>query len=125
MSLFRVQNLTRPLPRPLSVRRCASFLCRLRGLMFHPPLPVEKGLWLVGERESRLDSSIHMLFMRTDLAVVWLDGEGVVVDVCLARRWHPAYFPARPAREVLELSPARLGDFSVGDRLVFQKISER
>ena len=114
MQYASLQNLSRPGARPLSVHYCASFLCRLRGLTFRR-LPPDGGLLLVESRDSRLDSSIHMLFVFFDLAVVWINSAGEVVDVKCARRWRPAYLPERPARYVLELAVERLDDFKVGD----------
>jgi uncharacterized membrane protein (UPF0127 family) len=115
-----IYNLTRQNPLPIQAQYCSSFFCRLRGLTFRRSLPSGVGLLLVQGRDSRLDSSIHMLFVWMDLAVVWINTALQVVDVRLARRWRPAYLPARPARYVLEISPERLDDFQVGDQLRFE-----
>lgn len=114
---LQIQNLTHPLPTPLRVRDCRSFGCRLRGLMFRRRLATDEGLWLRGSRLSRLESAIHMLFVFFDLGVLWLDDRGVVVDRRLARRWRPLYISRRPARDVLEIAPARLEEFQIGDAL--------
>lgn len=68
-------------------------------------------------RESRTDSSIHMLFMRFDIAVVWLNRNYRIVDVQIAKKWRPAYVPSQPAKYILEIHPARFHDFQVGDQL--------
>jgi uncharacterized membrane protein (UPF0127 family) len=115
-----VQNLSRPNIHPIQARFCSSFACRLRGLTFRRNLPSGEGLLLVQGRDSRMDASIHMLFVWIDLAVVWISTAQQVVDVRLARRWRPAYLPARPARYVLEISPERLEDFYIGDQLHFE-----
>ncbi len=112
-----VHNLTHPNTHPIQARYCSSFTCRLRGLTFRRSLPSGDGLLLVQNRDSRVDSSIHMLFVWIDLGIIWINNAQQVVDVRLARRWRPAYVPAYPARYVLELSPERLGDFNVGDQL--------
>jgi uncharacterized membrane protein (UPF0127 family) len=62
-----------------------------------------------------------MLGVWFDLAVVWINSTYQVVDVKLARRWRPAYFPKRPARYVLEIAPQRLGDFHEGDQVAFDE----
>jgi uncharacterized membrane protein (UPF0127 family) len=116
-----IRNLSQPLSRPLIARYCVSFSCRLRGLTFQRALPEDWGLLLVQERDSRLDAAIHMLFVWMDLAVVWINSAGKVVDVCLARRWRPAYVPKSPARYVLETDPARLPEFNVGDEIRFEE----
>jgi uncharacterized membrane protein (UPF0127 family) len=121
MKLVKIHNLSRPNPQPLAARYCDSFLCRLRGLTFRRSLPNNWGLLLVQSRDSRMDSSIHMLAMWIDLAIVWITDAGEVVDVRLARRWRPAYFPQRPARYVLEMAVAHLKDFQVGDKVRFEE----
>jgi uncharacterized membrane protein (UPF0127 family) len=97
-----------------------DFAGHLRGLMFRRRLPAGEGLVLVGRRESRVDSAIHMLFVFFPIAAVFLDREGVVVDKRLARPWRPFYAPARPARYVLEADPGVLARVAVGERLEFR-----
>ena len=104
----------------LQIKLCDTFLSQLRGLTFRSRLAREEGLLLVGTRDSRLDSSIHMLFVSFNLTVVWINSEMKVVDKVLARPWRPAYFSRQPARYVLEVHPERWGDFEIGDRLQFK-----
>jgi len=101
------------------IRVCASFACRLRGLMFRHQIRTDEGLLLVGGRDSRIDASIHMLFVPFDLAVVWINSAMDVVDKALARRWHPVYVPARPARFILEVHPDLLSTYDVGEKVQF------
>jgi uncharacterized membrane protein (UPF0127 family) len=91
--------------------------------MFCPELPSYEGLLLVQKRNSRLESAIHMLWMRFDLAVFWINRSLQVVDVCLARRWHLIYFPSRPASFVLEAPVERLIDFQIGEYVSLKKPS--
>lgn len=120
MNTIRLININQPLPTPLQAQYCESFLCRLRGLMFRSSLPPGNGLLLVESRESRLETAIHMLFVFMDLAVIWINSEKVVVDTVLARAWRPAYAPRSPARYILEIHPARLNEFKIGDHVEFQ-----
>ena len=115
-----IQNQTRPNIHPIQARYCSSFVCRLRGLTFHRRLSSGEGLLLVQGRDSRMDASIHMLFVWIDLAVIWINSTQRVVDIRLARRWRLAYLPTCPARYVLEISPERLEDFQIGDQLRFE-----
>lgn len=119
---FAIHNLSRPNSPAIVARNCQSFWCQLRGLMLCGDLPAGEGLLLAQGGESRLGASIHMLFMRMDLAVVWINNAHQVVDVRLARRWRPAYFPRRAARYVLELNVKHLDDFKVDDQLRFEEI---
>ena len=73
------------------------------------------------KHQNRSDSAIHMFFVWTDLAVVWIDDGFQVVDVQLARSWRPFYIPRSPARYVLELAPERLFEFQIGDQLSFEE----
>lgn len=117
MEIVSIENRTRPLKSPLRAGYCDSFLCQLRGYTFRSHVSLGEGLLLVQRRDSRLDSAIHMLFVFTALAVVWINSDLEVVDVRLARPWRPAYIPARPARYVLEIAPERLDDFQLGDQV--------
>jgi uncharacterized membrane protein (UPF0127 family) len=115
-----VYNQTQPFQQPLEVDFCDSFSSRLRGLMFRPTIAPGEGILLVEPRNSRLNTAIHMFFMNFDIATVWVNASGRVVDKCLARRWRPFYMPSAPAKYTLETHPLRLGDFSRGDQIVFE-----
>jgi uncharacterized protein len=117
-----VKNLTNPPKTPLIVNYCDSFFSRLRGLTWRFNLSENEGILLVQPRDSRIDSAIHMLGVFIDLAVAWVNDAGEVVDVRLARRWRPIYIPKRSARFILEMSPSRLDDFKVGDKIEFVRI---
>lgn len=115
-----VQNKTREIGEPARIRYCDTFLTQLRGLTFRPRLSPTEGLLLVGKRDSRLDSSIHMLFVAFDLAVIWINSDMLVVDKVLAKSWRPAYFSKQPAKYVLEIHPDRWGDYEIGDIIKIQ-----
>jgi uncharacterized membrane protein (UPF0127 family) len=115
-----VLNQSRAVASPPRVLYCDTFLSQLRGLTFRPHLLRDEGLILVGKRDSRLDSSIHMLFVRFELAVIWIDSTMKVVDKVLAKPWRPAYFSGRAAKFVLEIHPARLGEFDIDETVEFK-----
>ena len=98
---------------------CSSFTCRLRGLMFRRRLSQQDGLLLVGNRDSRLDAAIHMLFVPFDLAVFWISSKMEIVDKVLARRWRPFYIPTRAARFILEVHPDLLARYETGQEVEF------
>jgi uncharacterized membrane protein (UPF0127 family) len=120
-SIF-VHNLTTTLKTPARVGYCDSFLCRLRGLMFRQRLERDEGLLLVEKRDSRLDTSIHMLFVPFDLAVFWINSQMIVVDKIIAKSWRPAYFPKADAKFTLEIHPERSGDYEIGDKVEFKNV---
>lgn len=119
-SYIFIQNQNKQIDNPARAKFCDSFFCRLRGLMFRSVLARDEGLLLVIGKDSRADSSIHMLFMSFDIAVFWISSEMVVVDKVIAKSWRPAYFPAKAARYTLEAHPSRYNDYEVGDKVQFK-----
>ena len=115
-----IENKNRGIAGPLQIKYCDSFLTQLRGFTLRPSLAREDGLVLVGRRDSRLDSSIHMLFVSFDLAVIWINANMHVVDKVLAKSWRPAYFSKQPAKYVLEVHPDRWEEFQIGDTVQFK-----
>ncbi len=122
MKQIRIFNRTQPRREPIVVKYCQSFFCQLRGLMFTSNLPENAGLLLVQGSESRVNASIHMMFMKIDLAVIWIDSKFEVVDLVLARRWKLAYLPQKAAKYVLETGVSNLSDFNIGDIVSFDEI---
>lgn len=106
------------------VRWCASFWCKFKGLMFRRALPESEGLLFVYSRPSKMDTTIHMLFMRFAIATIWLDSNGVVIDKVLAKPWRLAYAPQQPAQFFIEANPSLLDRVMIGDRLSFSESVE-
>ena len=102
------------------VRWCASYLSRLRGLMFRSGRKAGEALVLVEAADSRTTTSIHMFFVPFAIAAIWIDSQGRVVDKAVAKPWRPFYAPRTPARYVLETAPEFLGKVTIGDELVFE-----
>ncbi len=120
--IITIKNNTRNVKGPLRIKYCDTFFTQLRGLTFRSRLPRDEGLLLVGTRDSRIDSSIHMLFVSFDLSVIWINSKMQVVDKVLAKSWRPAYFSKKPARYVLEIHHDRWGDFEIGDGVEFKDV---
>ncbi|MEP6894151.1 MAG: DUF192 domain-containing protein [Chloroflexota bacterium] len=115
-----IENKSRKLDSLPRIKYCDTFLTQLRGLTFRSRLGLDEGLLLVGTRDSRLDSSIHMFFVAFDLTVIWINSDMQVVDKVIAKSWRPAYFSKQPARYVLEIHPERWGDYEIGDTVQFK-----
>src|SRR5215204_3784329 len=115
-----IENKNRKLDGLPRIKYCDTFFTQLRGLTFRPRLALDEGLLLVGKRDSRLDSSIHMLFVAFDLTVIWINADMQVVDKIIAKSWRPAYFSRDPAKYVLEIHPERWGDYEIGDTVQFR-----
>ena len=101
----------------LELKVCDTFFSRFRGLMFTREIAQDGGIMIVESSESKVNTSIHMMFMRYDITVLWLDKNMVVVDKALAKKWAPFYGPKEPAQYILEIHPSRFDDFEIGDQL--------
>lgn len=88
--------------------------------MFQKEIKPFSGVVLVESRDSVVNTTIHMLFMNFDICVVWIDKNDRVVDVKIARRWHLAYKPDKPACYVLEIHPKHIKDFKVGEKVAYE-----
>lgn len=120
--LISVLNLSHPISSPAKIKYCDSFFCRLRGLTFLKHLNPDEGLLLVQGVDSRLNSSIHMLFVSFELNVVWINSQLIVVDRTIAKPWRPVYLSAKPACYILEIHPDRWEDYQVGDRVEIKNV---
>lgn len=100
---------------------CQSFWCHFRGLQFVRHLDDDEGLLFVTGGESKVNTSIHMLFMFMDIAVVWVDSSGRVVDKKLAKPWRLSYVPREAAQYYIEANPSLLERVEVGDILQFDE----
>lgn len=110
---MRIVNTTRGTVMCRQARLAASFLDRLRGLMFRSALAPEDGVLLVPEW------SIHTFFMRFPIDVVFLDRNNVVLSTHVSvppNRLGPAH---RGAHKVLELPAGVIEQTgtTVGDQL--------
>jgi hypothetical protein len=101
----------------------AGFWGHFKGLMLRRNLPDDEGLLFVYGRESKADTSIHMLFMLFPIATIWLDKNAVVVDKVLAKVWRPAYVPRKPAQYFIEARPLLLDRVQVGEQLRFDDLT--
>ncbi len=106
-----------------SAKWCDSFGSKLRGFMFKSSLETHEGLVLVEGRDSKLQTSIHMLFVSFDLGVIWVNSAGVVVDTVVAKSWALNYAPQEAARYVIEMHPDLLSQVKIGDRIVFEAVA--
>ncbi len=93
----------------------SSFWSRFRGLMLKASLPRGEGLLI------RPSSSIHTLFMRFPIDVVFLGSDGTVVKVSPSVRPYRATGVLRGGVSALELPAGTAAEAGVepGDRLVF------
>ncbi|MCP4425132.1 MAG: hypothetical protein GY803_11610 [Chloroflexi bacterium] len=104
-------------------RWCDSFGGKLRGFTFRRQLAEDDGLVLVEKGDSKMATSIHMLFVFFDLGVIWVNDAGEAVDKALAKPWRLSYVPQAPARYVIEGHPNLLAKVQIGEQIQFGAIN--
>jgi len=120
MKKIILRNISSP-TNTLRLKVCDTFFSKFRGLMLKKEIPHDGGIMIVEKGESKVNTSIHMMFMNYDITVLWLNKEMVVVDKVLAKRWKLYYGPKEPAQYILEIHSSRFEDFEIGDK--FEAIS--
>lgn len=98
---------------------CNSFSSKLRGFTFRRSLATDEGLVLVERADSRVSAAITMLFVFFNLAVIWVNDAGQIVDTTLAKAWRLSYAPQAPARYAVEGHPNLLQQVKTGDHIQF------
>jgi len=102
------------------VRIADSFFKRFRGLMLADRKKSNFALVFPLESESRMNASIHMMFMRFPIDVLWLDAHRKVVDKREALKpWALNASPKKPAKFIVELPEGKAEGTNVGDSLVW------
>ena len=99
---------------------CKDWFSKARGLMFSSGLKKGQALILVADKESVMESSIHMLFVFQWIDVVWLDRNKNVVD--FKRNVKPftiLIMPKKPAKYVVELPKGGISNINIGDNFIF------
>jgi uncharacterized membrane protein (UPF0127 family) len=100
-------------PLATDLRLAKSVWARFRGLMLAGPLKPGEGL------DINPCGSIHMMFMRFALDVVFYDKENKVTKVARnVRPWIGLSFGAKGSKGVLELPARSVGDVVPGDQLL-------
>lgn len=104
--------------RPLAtaVERAESMLQQSRGLMFRASVPDDYGLVFPFDRVGR--RSIHMLFVRFPIDVVWL-ADGEVTKVRTMHPWRSVGWAK--ADTVLEMPAGAAEGVSEGDSVVVEE----
>ncbi len=113
----KITNKTQDFAISENAKLADSFFGRFRGLMLSAP----KDIVLVSPKETIAHSSIHMLFMRFPIDVIWLSSEMVVVDI--QRKLKPNTMkiskPQKAAKYVVEIGHGDAGKTKIGDTLGF------
>jgi|SRR3989338_8774582 len=104
--------------KPVNVKLCDTFLKKFKGLMFSFK---PRNLLFILNKESKLNSSIHMMFVFFPIDVFWLDKDMKVIDFKLnVKPFTFGHSPKAAAKYILETPVRELKELKLNDRLILR-----
>ncbi len=102
------------------VRFAKSSWQRLKGLMFEDKTKFDYALVFEFPRESRIESSLHMIFVFFPIDVIFLSKEKKVVDKTSMQPFNTNYTPKKPAKYVIEMPFGKAKSVKMGDKISWE-----
>jgi len=99
------------------VRHAKSTWQRTKGLMFEDKKKFDYALVFEFPRESKLGSSLHMIFVFFPIDVLFLDKNKKVVDKVTLPPFQPNYTPKKAAKYVIEMPNGKAKKVKVGSKI--------
>ena len=90
---------------------------RTKGLMFEEKKKFNYALIFEFPRESRIGTSLHMLFVFFPIDVLFMNKEKKVVDKVTLNPFIPNYTPKKAAKYVIELPKGKAKKIKVGEKV--------
>lgn len=103
-------------------RAAESAFERMKGLMFESEKNFDYALVFKMPSESRMGSSIHMMFVFFPIDVLFLDSKGKIVDAVQGLRpWALNCTPKKPAKFIVEMPEGSVKSkrLKTGERILF------
>ncbi len=110
--------------RLINVKHARTFLQRFMGLMGVAKKDFDYALVFHLHEKGKLSASIHMLFMRTPIDVLFLDAQRRVVDaVKELQPWVFNYTPKKEAQFIVELPTGSIDKYQIlaGNTIAWEK----
>ena len=99
------------------IRIADDFFSRLMGLMFRENAKVPLLFEIPQKVNSRKRSSIHSLFMRFDIVLVFIDGNNLVYEITDLAPWN-YYVPEKSAKYIVEFDKKEFNNcLKIGDEI--------
>ena len=99
------------------IRIADDFFSRLMGLMFREDAKFPLLFEIPQKVNSRKRSSIHSLFMRFDIVLVFIDGNNVVYEITDLAPWN-YYVPEKSAKYIGEFDKKEFNNcLKIGDEI--------
>jgi len=90
---------------------------RTKGLMFEEKKDFNYALVFEFPRESRIGTSLHMIFVFFPIDVLFLDKEKRIVDKATLRPFIPNYTPKKAAKYVIEMPIGKAKSVKIGQKI--------
>ncbi len=100
-----------------NVRFAKNTLERTKGLMFEEKKNFNYALVFDFPAESRIGTSLHMLFVFFPIDVLFLDKNQKVVDKTTLEPFIPNYTPKKAAKYVIELPKGKAKKIKLGQKI--------
>jgi len=99
------------------IKTANTSFSRFKGLMFEKKENFNYGLVFELDKEGRINSSVHMLFVFFPIDIVYLNPEKIVVDKATLNPWKLNYTPKKPAKYFVELPKGTANKIKLGEIL--------
>lgn len=98
-------------------RVAGSVFRRFKGLMLEKRENFDYALVFELGSESGIGASVHMMFMRFPIDIIFLDAAKKVVDKATLMPWALNYTPKKAAKYFAEMPEGKGKQISIGDKL--------
>ena len=100
------------------VQMAKSFNARLLGLMFKKDTDHPLLFEIPQNVNNRYRSSIHSLFMRFDLKLIFIDGNNIIYEIADLKPWH-YHIPKKSAQYIIEFNKNNFNNYNlkIGDEI--------
>ena len=102
------------------VRIAKGFFGKLKGLMFERKENFDYALVFEFPYESRIGTSVHMLFVFFPIDIIFLDGKKNVVDKTGLTPWKVNYTPKSAAKYFIEMPHGSASKIGIGDKIEWE-----
>ena len=102
-----------------NVRFAKNTLERTKGLMFEEKKKFNYALIFEFPIESKIGTSLHMLFVFFPIDVLFLDKNQKVVDKTTLQPFIPNYTPKKAAKFVIELPIEKIKGIKIGQKVTW------
>ena len=99
------------------VRHAKTSWQRTKGLMFEDLKQFDYALVFDFPKESKIGTSLHMIFVFFPIDVLFLDKEKKVVDKVTLMPFTPNYTPKKAAKYVIEMPRGKAKKVKIGSKL--------